>query len=189
MRDTRSNAVALGGVGLIALGLWWFLRSTGIVPPAVLEAINTGAGALTLIALGVVVIIVSRRGVLAAPKAGTRLYRSREDRWLGGVLGGLGAYLGIDPLLLRVAAILLTVLGAGVLIPAYIVMWIVVPEEPYKNAAVPYWAETTGWPAQPTPSAPTEAEQPPVPTAPPMPPQPPMPPDAPVPPVPPSTEA
>jgi phage shock protein PspC (stress-responsive transcriptional regulator) len=31
---------------------------------------------------------------------------------------------------LRVAVILLTILGAGVLIPAYIVMWIVVPEEP-----------------------------------------------------------
>lgn len=197
MRDTRSNAVALAGVGLIALGLWWFVRSTGIVPPAVLDAINTGAGALTLIALGVVVIIFSRRGVLAAPKAGTRLYRSREDRWLGGVLGGLGAYLGIDPLLLRVAAIVLTVLGAGVLIPAYIVMWIVVPEEPYKNAGAPYQAAATGWPAQPTAAevpqpAPAEVPQPPapaVPTEPAMPPQPPMAPDAPVPPVPPSTEA
>lgn len=128
--EPRSGAAALGGMALIALGLWWLLRSSGIIPSAVLDAITQSIGALTLIGLGVLVVVFSRRGAFARPVPGTRLYRSRSDRWLGGVLGGLGAYLGVDPLILRIGTVLLTVLGAGVLIPAYIVMWIVVPEEP-----------------------------------------------------------
>jgi phage shock protein PspC (stress-responsive transcriptional regulator) len=182
MRDTRSNALALAGVGLIALGLWWFLRSSGLVPSAVLDAINTGAGALTLIALGVAVIVFSRRGALAVSKASGRLYRSRDDRWLGGVLGGLGAYFGIDPLLLRVATILLTVLGAGVLVPAYIVLWIFVPEEPYPTMSSPFPTQA------PIPAdAPVVSEAPVAPQAP-VPAQPTAAPAPPVPPVPPATE-
>jgi phage shock protein C len=58
-----------------------------------------------------------------------RLYRSRSDRMVSGVCGGLGEYLGIDPTVVR----LLFVLGlfaGGSTIPAYIVMMIIVPEEP-----------------------------------------------------------
>jgi phage shock protein C len=56
-----------------------------------------------------------------------KLYRSPTDRVLGGVCGGIGAYLGIDPLLVRLFFVLLTIGGgAGVLI--YVVLWIVVPE-------------------------------------------------------------
>ncbi len=59
-----------------------------------------------------------------------RVYRSRTDRMLGGVCGGLGKYLGLDPVLLRVVwAISFFVAGAGFL--AYILAWIIIPEEPY----------------------------------------------------------
>jgi phage shock protein C len=146
MKDTRSNAAAIGGLALIAFGLWWLVRSTGIIPEAVLDIVSDSVGALTLIGLGIVVLMLSRRGTFVAPRAGTRLYRSRSDRWLGGVLGGLGVYLGIDPLLLRVAVILLTVLGAGALVPAYIVMWVIVPEEPL--------VATPGVPIPPAPPVP-----------------------------------
>jgi phage shock protein C len=55
------------------------------------------------------------------------LRRSRTDRVIGGVCGGLGRYLGVDPLLMRIAAVALALSGgAGVL--AYIVAWIVIPE-------------------------------------------------------------
>ena len=58
-----------------------------------------------------------------------RVYRSRTDRMLGGVCGGLGKYLGLDPVLLRVVwAISFFVAGAGFL--AYILAWIIIPEEP-----------------------------------------------------------
>jgi phage shock protein C len=58
-----------------------------------------------------------------------KLYRSRTDRSIAGVCGGLGNYLGIDVSLLRLAFVLLFLLGGhGLLI--YIIMWIIVPEEP-----------------------------------------------------------
>jgi phage shock protein C len=56
------------------------------------------------------------------------LRRSRDDRLLGGVCGGVGRYLGIDPVLIRVAfAILVVGLGTGIL--AYLIAWLVIPEE------------------------------------------------------------
>ena len=57
-----------------------------------------------------------------------RLYRSRQDRFLGGVCGGLGQYFGIDPVIVRLAFVLLLTTGIGFL--AYLVLWIVVPEQP-----------------------------------------------------------
>lgn len=57
-----------------------------------------------------------------------RLTRSRTDRVLGGVCGGLGAYLSIDPLLVRIFFVLL-VLGNGVGLLLYILLWILVPAE------------------------------------------------------------
>lgn len=58
-----------------------------------------------------------------------RLYRSREDRWIAGVCGGLGRFFGIDPMPLRIAFIILSLWeGVGVLI--YLIMLLIVPEEP-----------------------------------------------------------
>ncbi len=57
-----------------------------------------------------------------------RLYRSRTDRMLGGVAGGLGDYFGVDPVLVRLAWVALAFAGIGII--AYIVAWIIVPEEP-----------------------------------------------------------
>jgi phage shock protein C len=57
-----------------------------------------------------------------------RLFRSRKDRILGGVCGGLGNYLNVDPVLVRVVwAILFFAAGVGLL--AYILAWIIIPEE------------------------------------------------------------
>ena len=44
-----------------------------------------------------------------------------------GVCGGVGAYLGVDPTLVRVAVVLLSFFGPGAL--AYILVWVLVPEE------------------------------------------------------------
>jgi phage shock protein C len=57
-----------------------------------------------------------------------RLYRSRTDRLVAGVCGGLGEYFGIDPTLVRLAAVLLTLVN-GVGLAVYVILWIVVPEE------------------------------------------------------------
>ena len=58
-----------------------------------------------------------------------RLYRSRTDRQLAGVCGGLANYLEIDPTMIRIAFVLLALFGGpGLLL--YIIMALVVPEEP-----------------------------------------------------------
>jgi phage shock protein C len=58
-----------------------------------------------------------------------RLYRSRNDRKLAGVCAGIAEYYGWDPTLVRVAWIVLTLLGgSGILI--YLIMWLVMPEAP-----------------------------------------------------------
>ncbi len=57
-----------------------------------------------------------------------KLYRSRKDKMIGGVAGGLGDYFEVDPTLVRILFIVATVLGgSGIL--AYIILWIVIPEE------------------------------------------------------------
>jgi phage shock protein PspC (stress-responsive transcriptional regulator) len=56
-----------------------------------------------------------------------RLYRSRTDRMLFGVCGGLGKYLGIDPTIVRVVFVLLAFTGFGIL--AYIILAIIAPVE------------------------------------------------------------
>ena len=58
-----------------------------------------------------------------------KLYRSRTDRKLAGVSGGLAQYLKLDATLIRVLFILLTVLGGSGLL-VYLAMWIIVPDEP-----------------------------------------------------------
>lgn len=60
-----------------------------------------------------------------------RLYRSRNESMIGGVCGGLAEYFEIDPVIVRVLFII-TTLGWGVGLIAYIVMWIIVPERPYE---------------------------------------------------------
>lgn len=62
-----------------------------------------------------------------------KLYRSYKDKMLGGVAGGLAEYFSIDPTLVRLIFVIsLFVGGAGII--AYIILWIVVPEEPYVFA-------------------------------------------------------
>lgn len=55
-----------------------------------------------------------------------RLFRSGDNRVLGGVCGGLGEFLGIDPIFIRVFFIIWTALGEfSVLV--YLILWVVIP--------------------------------------------------------------
>ncbi|HEY5118405.1 MAG TPA: PspC domain-containing protein, partial [Anaerolineales bacterium] len=57
-----------------------------------------------------------------------RLYRSKTDRYLGGVCGGLGQYLGFDATIIRLVFLLL-IFGTGWGVVLYIALWILVPAE------------------------------------------------------------
>ena len=58
-----------------------------------------------------------------------KLYRSKTNRQLAGVCGGLAEYFNLDATLIRVLFVLLAVLGgSGVVL--YVAMWIIVPKQP-----------------------------------------------------------
>lgn len=58
----------------------------------------------------------------------TRLMRSETDKMIAGVCGGVAAYLGVDPVLVRLAFVVLS-LASGVGLAMYIILWIVMPTE------------------------------------------------------------
>ena len=57
-----------------------------------------------------------------------RFYRDPENAILGGVSGGLSAYLNLDVTLIRILLVILVFVGVGFVIPVYIVIWFVAPE-------------------------------------------------------------
>lgn len=61
-----------------------------------------------------------------------KLYRSRDDRMIAGVCGGLADYFNVDSSLVRLA-VLFIFLFQGVGLIAYIIAWLVMSEEPVKN--------------------------------------------------------
>jgi phage shock protein PspC (stress-responsive transcriptional regulator) len=91
-----------------------------------------------------------------------RLYRSRQDRVIGGVCAGVADRLDLDPSLVRVGWALLTIVTGGAFLLLYVVMLVIVPEEPLAGippappapgpGAVPGWQPPgaegqAGWPA------------------------------------------
>lgn len=68
------------------------------------------------------------------PSSYRTLRRSRTERLLGGVCGGFARYLGIDPVAARVLYVLATLVTGGAMALAYVVFWIMIPEE---SATVP----------------------------------------------------
>lgn len=63
----------------------------------------------------------------AGTPSARRLVRSRDDRWVAGVCGGIAAYTGLDANLVRLLVVLGTVLGFGSLVVAYLAAWVLMP--------------------------------------------------------------
>lgn len=57
-----------------------------------------------------------------------RLYRSRNDRMIAGVCGGLAEYFDVDPVVVRLIAVILLLPGGLPGLVPYVILWIVVPE-------------------------------------------------------------
>lgn len=56
----------------------------------------------------------------------SRLVRSDLDKMVAGVCGGLAAYMGIDPVLVRLAFVILS-LASGVGLVIYLILWVIMP--------------------------------------------------------------
>lgn len=85
-------------------------------PPAVPPVPDASTGAPTM------------GPVPSAARPRFALRRSRTDRMLAGVCGGLAESLGVDAALIRIALVALTVFGAGAGVVFYVAAWILAPE-------------------------------------------------------------
>jgi len=136
---------------------------------AVIRTIAHVVWPLVLIGLGVLLVLRARGGGWSP--SGRKLYRSRTDRMVAGVMGGVAAWLGVDSTLLRVVYVVLllfTGFGPGLLL--YFVAVILLPEEPFgATGCCPA-------PAPPIPPAPDDDYAPAPPPAAPEPHAPPVPP-------------
>ena len=61
-----------------------------------------------------------------------KLYRSKKNRMIAGVCGGIGEYFNIDPTIIRLLWVILVFCG-GIGILAYLVAWIVIPLNTGRN--------------------------------------------------------
>ncbi|HEY3362273.1 MAG TPA: PspC domain-containing protein, partial [Methanosarcina sp.] len=59
-----------------------------------------------------------------------KLYRSKKNKIIAGICGGIGEYFKVDPTLIRLLWVLISVMGMGSGVVAYIIAWIIIPEEP-----------------------------------------------------------
>ena len=66
-----------------------------------------------------------QRPSYSAPR---RLTRSVDDRWLGGVCGGVAEYAGIDANLVRLLVVVGALFSFGTLFVAYIIAWVLMPQ-------------------------------------------------------------
>ncbi len=125
--------IFLGNLDILDWEEWWDFSWEYVLP-------------LLLIAVGVFFIARPARvtdepapslGVQESAKrstAGKTLRRSKIDRKIGGICGGLGAYLNIDPSLIRVAFVFFTIWPFGLGAVVYLIMLLVIPEEDIEPA-------------------------------------------------------
>jgi phage shock protein PspC (stress-responsive transcriptional regulator) len=93
-----------------------------------------GLGAVAYVMLWSLVPV--RAGAQPAPGNGKRLRLSARERMIGGVCGGLGEFLVLDPVLFRAAFLVLAVVG-GLGILLYAVLWLLIPAPAPEGAAPP----------------------------------------------------
>jgi phage shock protein C len=73
-----------------------------------------------------------------------RLYRSRVNRTIAGVCGGLGEYFAVDPVFIRIAAVLL-IFADGIGLLGYLIAWLVIPKRPLETAAETQSVDYASW--------------------------------------------
>ena len=68
-------------------------------------------------------------------EATKRLYRSRKDRMLAGVCGGLATYMGVDPTIVRLIFVISVFVTFTTSLFLYLIFWLIIPEEPVSGVA------------------------------------------------------
>ena len=123
------------GILLVVFGIWqlaerflgtWFHEIWQII-----SLVISIVWPLLIITGGVCLMLLARKGNLSLP-IDRKLYRSIRNKKIGGICGGIGEYLGVDPAVIRVITIVLAILCWYVILPLYLLFWIII-EPDNKN--------------------------------------------------------
>lgn len=144
LRPVKHNSTRIWGVILIAFGLLFLIQNFGWFSFVNIWHISWGVILPIILILVGMALIYSHRHArppqsqsnegqeMSAQQQNApmkKLYKSRRDRKLFGVCGGLGDYFNLDSTIIRILFILLTILSVGTGIILYIAMAIFVPDE------------------------------------------------------------
>lgn len=136
-RKAVNRNLVLGLILVIVGGLFLF-RELGLFHRFYLFDISFATiWGVLLIALGVLFLFQSRSQTTGAEqseesgdaKNSRKLYRSRTDKMISGVCGGIGNYFNVDPSLIRIGYVIATFFSVGLGILVYILLAIILPEE------------------------------------------------------------
>ena len=130
------NVVAIAlGVIVIAIGMSMLLGNVFglglLLHWRALVAIFGILSAVVIIALGIFVIVRAQK-ISSGKVSEKRLFRSVSKKAIGGVCAGIAEYLNLDPIIIRVIAIILGLTSAYVSVPLYLILWAVVPPDTRK---------------------------------------------------------
>ncbi|NGX48495.1 MAG: hypothetical protein K940chlam5_00080 [Candidatus Anoxychlamydiales bacterium] len=131
---SRSNKKAAGVLG--GLGSYFNIDPT-IIRLLFLVVFFITAIFPLLIAYIIAAIVIPVEPASRAQKKYKRLYRSRKNRFIAGVLAGIAMYFKIDPTIVRLIFIVVMIITGFVpMIFAYIIAWIIMPEKPGRNIEI-----------------------------------------------------
>jgi len=130
-----SNVALAVGILLVLFGIWqlanhflgpWFHDIWQVV-----SLVMNIVWPLLIITGGVGLMLLARKGNLSLP-VDRKLYRSLRNKKIGGICGGIGEYLGVDAVVVRVITIVLAVPFWYFVLPLYLLFWIFI-EPDTKN--------------------------------------------------------
>ncbi|MDR3053400.1 MAG: PspC domain-containing protein [Coriobacteriales bacterium] len=128
----KNSIAVIAGVMLVLFGIWqlaqilfgnWF----GEIWRVITTVLNI-LWPLVLVAAGVALVVAAQKGKLELP-SNKKLFRSTRNKKIAGVCGGLAAYFSIDPLVVRVIFLILIVLVWFVIVPLYLLFWVIIPPD------------------------------------------------------------
>ena len=141
----KSNQTMFWALLLITLGVLLLLRQFGFFYSFHFQQLPWSViWAIFLIGIGLFLIFSQPRKPEALPESEAgeaeesptvKIYRSRKDRMLAGVCGGIAHYFNVDASLVRLAWVLASVASIGLGILVYILLIFVFPEEPGEQTA------------------------------------------------------
>lgn len=129
----RNEAAFVIGTIMVAIGVFSLVVAyapgfwTGI--KGLLQALSGVAWPLCIILSGVVLIVAARSGSLSSHSR-RRMYRSRVNRRIGGVCGGLAEYCSVEAVYIRLLTTALFLVTFGLAGLLYLIFWASLPDDP-----------------------------------------------------------